>query len=376
MTTHNNDAHVKPIRPIVVNADHFVIKQYKVTGKPAQVLIAATLNGEQPEKVLDDMLQIGAIALQQSHGESMVRQIENSMENLAKVINFEATEKFPEQIKSKTDDLMKNLAKYLDPSVVGSIQQQIDKVLKSQMSEQTALLQKELKVHYAKLEEGFNGLNKVKEVVQNSPHKGIPFQTVVGNFLDRFAGTDDVVSDLSASSTGKAAREGKGKSGDYLVTISNTYGTPSPVAFSVEAKASKKSESEALKELNANMKNRGVDVGVIVFESEEDAPTMGKRLKVFPGNRIMVVLDESEIALQCAYILAKQLASGVKKSDGETIDHADVERLVNEVSEHLNFDGVLNKESRAIELALDRLIKGATDARDRALKALTRFDRG
>lgn len=376
MTTPNHDSSVTPIRPIVVNADNFIIKQYKVKGKPAQVLIAATLNGEQPEKVLDDMLQIGAIALQQSHGESMVRQIENSMENLAKVINLEATEKFPEQIKSKTDDLMKNLAKYLDPSVVGSIQQQIDKVLTTQMAEQTALLQKELKGHYAKLEEGFNGLNKVKEVVQNSSHKGIPFQTVVGNALDRLAGTEDVVSDLSSSSTGKAAREGKGKSGDYLVTLNNTYGTPSPLAFSVEAKASKKSESEALKELNANMKNRGVDVGVIVFESIEDAPTMGKPLKVFPGNRIMVVLNESEIALHCAYILAKHLAADVKKSDGDTIDHADLERLVNEVSEHLNFDGVLNKEARAIELALDRLIKGATDARDRALKALTRFDRG
>ena len=375
MTIKNNDSSVTPIRPIEVNADNFIIKQYKVKGKPAQVLIAATLEGQQPEKVLDDMLQIGAIALQQSHGESMVRQIENSMENLAKVINIEATEKFPEQIKSKTDDLMKDLAKYLDPKVVGSIQQQIDKVLTAQMTEQTALLQKELKVHYAKLEEGFNGLNKVKEVVQNSAHKGIPFQTVVGNFLDRFAGTDDVVSDLSASSTGKAAREGKGKSGDYLVTLSNTYGTPTPIAFSVEAKASKKSESEALKELNTNMKNRGVDVGVIVFESEEDAPTTGKRLKVFPGNRIMVVLDESEIALQCAYILAKQLALGAKKTDSATIDHADVERLVNEVSEHLNFDGVLNKEARAIELALDRLIKGATDARDRALKALSRFQR-
>jgi len=376
MTTHNNNSAVTPLRPIEVNADNFVIKQYKVKGKPAQVLIAATLEGQQPEKVFDDMLQIGAIALQQSHGESMVRQIENSMENLAKVINIEANEKFPEQIKSKTDGLMKDLAKYLDPKVVGSIQQQIDKVLTAQMAEQTALLQKELKVHYAKLEEGFNGLNKVKEVVQNSSHKGIPFQTVVGNFLDRFAGTDDVVSDLSASSTGKAAREGKGKSGDYLVTVSNTFGTPDPIAFSVEAKASKKSESEALKELNANMKNRGVDVGVIVFESEEDAPTMGKRLKVFPGNRIMVVLDESEIALQCAYILAKQLAMGVKKSGGDSIDPADVERLVNEVSEHLNFDGVLNKEARAIELALDRLIKGATEARDRALKALSRFDRG
>ena len=375
MTTHNNDSAVTSLRPIEVNADNFVIKQYKVKGKPAQVLIAATLEGQQPEKVLDDMLQIGAIALQQSHGESMVRQIESSMENLAKVINIEANEKFPEQIRSKTDDLMKDLAKYLDPKVVGSIQQQIDKVLTSQMAEQTALLQKELKVHYAKLEEGFNGLNKVKEVVQNSSHKGIPFQNVVGNFLDRFAGTDDVVSDLSASSTGKAAREGKGKSGDYLVTLCNTFGTPAPTAFSVEAKASKKSESEALKELNANMKNRGVDVGVIVFESEEDAPTMGKRLKVFPGNRIMVVLDESEIALQCAYILAKQLAMGVKKSGGDLIDPADVERLVNEVSEHLNFDGVLNKEARAIELALDRLIKGATEARDRALKALSRFDR-
>jgi uncharacterized ferredoxin-like protein len=230
-------------------------------------------------------------------------------------------------------------------------------------------------VHYAKLEEGLKGLNKVKEVVQNSPHKGIPFQNVVGHFLDRFAGTDDLVSDLSASATGKASREGKGKSGDYLVTVSNTFSTPTPIAFSVEAKASKKSESEALREINENMKNRGVDAGIIVFESEADAPTMGKRFKVFPGNRIMVVLDDSEIALQCAYILAKQLAIGAKKTGGESIDPADIERLISEVSEHLNFDDLLNKEARNIELALTRLLDGAKGARARALKAMAVFHR-
>ena len=120
-----------------------------------------------PEKVLEDMLQIGAITLQQSHGESMVRQIENSMDNLAKVINIEANEKFPQQIKTKTEDLMKDLSKYLDPKIVGSIQQQIDKVLSTQMNEQTALLQKELKVHYAMLKEGFEGLNRVKVCLTN-----------------------------------------------------------------------------------------------------------------------------------------------------------------------------------------------------------------
>jgi hypothetical protein len=57
MTTPNHDSSVTPLRPIEVNADNFVIKQYKVKGKPAQVLIAATLEGQQPEKVLDDMLQ-------------------------------------------------------------------------------------------------------------------------------------------------------------------------------------------------------------------------------------------------------------------------------------------------------------------------------
>ena len=375
MTTEQKKLAVLPLCPIEVNADNFVIKQYLVKGKPAQVLIAATLKGQEPEKVLEDMLQIGAITLQQSHGESMVRQIENSMDNLAKVINIEANEKFPQQIKTKTEDLMKDLSKYLDPKIVGSIQQQIDKVLSTQMNEQTALLQKELKVHYAMLKEGFEGLNRVKSTVQNSSHKGLPFQKVVGNFLDRFAGTDDVVSDLSAAATGKSAPVGKGKSGDYLVTVNATYSTPTPVAFSVEAKTGKKTEGEALKELNTNMKNRSVDAGIIVFESEEDAPTMGKRLKVFPGNRIMVVLDESEIALQCAYMLAKQMALAAKKVSGLQIDMADVERLVNDVSEHLNFDGLLNKEARNVQLALTRLVEGATGARDRALKALARFEK-
>ena len=60
MTTEQKKLAVLPLCPIEVNADNFVIKQYLVKGKPAQVLIAATLKGQEPEKVLEDMLQIEA----------------------------------------------------------------------------------------------------------------------------------------------------------------------------------------------------------------------------------------------------------------------------------------------------------------------------
>ena len=358
---------------IEVSVDSFTIKELTVVGKPAQVLIASTLEGSNPQVIFDDMLQIGAIALQQSHGESMVRQIEVSMENFAKTIHREAVEKFPQQIEQKTENLMKDLSKYLDPKVVGSIQEQMTSILTKAAEFQLSSLKEELKVHYAKLDEGVKSLQGAKALIENSSSKGLPFQDVVGEYLETFAGTDDVVSDVSAKSVGKSARSGKGNSGDYLVAVNKSYGTPSPIAFSVEAKSGELGKDQALRELDANMKNRGVDVGVIVFKSLEDAPTAGKRFKLFPGNRIMAVLDDSEVGLHCAYLLAKHLAVALKKSDSEAIDAADVERLINEVTEHLDIEGTLNREAKNIDNALTRLVNSALGAREKALKAMLRF---
>jgi hypothetical protein len=358
---------------IEVSVDSFTIKDLTVIGKPAQVLIASTLDGANPEVVFDDMLQIGAIALQQSHGENMVRQIEVTMENFARTVHREAVEKFPQQIEQKTENLMKDLSKYLDPKVVGSIQEQMNSILTKAAEFQLSALKEELKVHYAKLDEGVKSLQGAKALIENSSSKGLPFQEVVGDYLEVFAGSDDVVSNVSAKTVGKSGRTGKGNSGDYLVTINKSYGTPNPIAFSVEAKSGELGKDQALRELDANMKNRGVDVGVIVFKSLDDAPTAGKRFKLFPGNRIMAVLDDSEVGLHCAYLLAKHLAAALKKCDSEAIDAADVERLINEVSQHLDIEGTLNREAKNIDLALTRLVNSALGAREKALKAMLRF---
>jgi hypothetical protein len=358
---------------IEVSVDSFTIKNLTVVGKPARVLIASTLDGSNPEVVFDDMLQIGAIALQQSHGESMVRQIEVTMDNFAKTIHKEAVEKFPQQIELKTETLMKDLSKYLDPRIVGSIQEQISSILAKSGEFQLSSIKEELKVHYAKLEEGLKSIQGTKALIENSSSKGIPFQDLVGEHLEVFAGTDDVISNVSAKTVGKSARAGKGNSGDYMVTINKSYGTPNPIAFSVEAKSGELGKDQALRELDANMKNRGVDVGIIVFKSLDDAPTAGKRFKLFPGNRIMAVLDDSEIGLHCAYLLAKHLAVALKKSDSGVVDSADIERLINEVTQHLDFEGNLNREAKNIDLALTRLVKTTLEAREKALKAMIRF---
>jgi hypothetical protein len=71
--------------------------------------------------------------------------------------------------------------------------------------------------------------------------------------------------------------------------------------------------------------------------------------------------------------LAKHLATALKKSDAGVVDSADLDRLINEVTQHLDFEGNLNREAKNIDLALTRLLRTTLEAREKALKAMIRF---
>ena len=79
--------------------------------------------------------------------------------------------------------------------------------------------------------------------------------------------------------------------GDFLLTVNprDTAGARRRVVF--EAKDRQLSLNKALTELDAAMLNRSAQVGVMVFARTAQAPLSRRPLRVYPGNRILVVWE-------------------------------------------------------------------------------------
>jgi hypothetical protein len=359
---------------IEVSTDHVLIHEMRLAGQPAQRIIEGTLQGVEAEVTLRKMLDFGSIALDSVQSESIRQHLETATENFAKLVGKEANENFPRLIEEKTQKFVESLLKYLDPEQTNSLNSQLDAALKSLKKDLTNQIAEDMKQQRSSLDEGLKNLGFIKKAFDASTQKGIPHQDYVGEVLERFAGVD-VVSDLSADSSGSAYATGRSKSGDYRVTLGETFGTSHPVSISVEAKNSKLSEKAALKELQDNCDNRGTSVGILVFAQQDQAPTQGRALKIFPGNKIMVVCDnENETALYAAYVyarsVAKMLASSIE------VDHTLIATQIEEAIKHLDIEDAVNKDAKAARNAIDRLVNTAITARTNVLKVLSQIEKG
>lgn len=118
--------------------------------------------------------------------------------------------------------------------------------------------------------------------------------------------------------TGATKGIGDDKVGDFVLQVNprDTRGHDRRVVF--EAKDRRLSLNKALAELDAAMVNRGAQVGVLVFARDAQAPLAGRPLRVFPGNRILVVWESEthgDLALEVAAQLARTLAVVVEPED-------------------------------------------------------------
>jgi len=356
---------------VEVETDHVVIRNLKVEGQTAQTIISNWFEGQDPVATVRSMLQIGSVALQHQVSSAFITKVESAITNFGDQINTEAEERFPALIKGKTDELMVELGKFLDPKQVTSIQN----LVKTQMDGVKATLLAELlesmSAQKGQIEEALKSLGLLKKSVESSTQKGAPHEEYVGEILERFAGPIDIVKDLSKESGGALSGRGRGKTGDYLVTVKGLPSDEIPVEFVVEAKNATMSYPEALREIQDNMDNRKTKIGIIVFDNIEQAPTNGKYIKVCEGNRIIVVIDKAdEFALYAAYMYARNLAQHVLTSDTELIDIAALQKTINAIEDNLNIENKLTREANSIRNALDRLMSTALGARTNALKSL------
>jgi DNA repair ATPase RecN len=193
------------------------------------------------------------------------------------------------------------------------------------LDERMALMQQEV----AALRVERDKLAEIEAERERGTAKGRTFEEEVAAAIDAIAGVQgddsEAVGDLAGAT---------GKTGDVVVGIEGCSGPPrGRIVF--EAKNSKKSRPDALRELDRALEQRDADFAVLVVPSEDKVPAKMRPLREYNGDKLIVAFDpeaDGTIALELAYSLARARVL-MQRSESEGIDasavHDTVERALN-----------------------------------------------
>ena len=132
-------------------------------------------------------------------------------------------------------------------------------------------------------------------------------------------------------------KEATGKVGDVVVTIGASHG-PAQGRIVFEAKNSRLSRPEAVRQLDQAKRERNADYAVLVVPSDEKVPARMHALREYNGDKLIVAYDAEDgpLALQVAYALARARVL-MARGDAENVDGAavadSVERALAELEE-------------------------------------------
>jgi hypothetical protein len=132
-------------------------------------------------------------------------------------------------------------------------------------------------------------------------------------------------------------KEATGKVGDVVVTIGASHG-PAQGRIVFEAKNSRLSRPEAVRQLDQAKRERNADYAVLVVPSDEKVPARMHALREYNGDKLIVAYDAEEgpLALQVAYALARARVL-MARGDAENVDGVavadSVERALAELEE-------------------------------------------
>jgi hypothetical protein len=194
--------------------------------------------------------------------------------------------------------------------------------------------------------------------------KGRTFEEEVAEAIDRIAavqGDDsEAVGDLNGAT---------GRTGDVVVGIDGCNGPPrGRIVF--EAKNSKKSRPEALRELDRALEQRDADFAVLVVPNEEKVPAKMRPLREYNGDKLIVAFDpetDGTLSLELAYSLARARVL-MQRSESEGIDasavHDTVERALNAMEAVRVIKSQLSGATTSIEKARTAIDAMAGQVRD------------
>jgi hypothetical protein len=221
-----------------------------------------------------------------------------------------------------------------------------------------------LQLEIAKLQSEREKALEVAAEHDRSTAKGRPYEEAVFEAIDAIAGGQgddcDAVGDLPGVG---------GRKGDVLVAIDGCSGSArGRIVF--EAKNSRVAKKAALAELDEAMAQRDAAYGVWVVPSEDQLPARVMPLREVNGDKLFVVYDPEaggRLALQVAYALARArvlMARGEADGLDATAVRGEVERALGALEEGRRIRQQLTHAANGVEAA-----RGILDEMERRVKA-------
>ena len=220
-----------------------------------------------------------------------------------------------------------------------------------------------LQLEIAKLQAEREKALEVAAEHDRSTAKGRPYEEAVFEAIDAIAGGQgddcDAVGDLPGVG---------GRKGDVLVAIDGCSGSGrGRIVF--EAKNSRVAKKAALAELDEAMAQRDAAYGVWVVPSEEQLPARVQPLREVNGDKVFVVFDpeEGRLGLQVAYALARArvlMARGDADGLDATAVRGEVERALGALEDGRRIRQQLTHERNGVDAA-----RGILEEMERRVKA-------
>jgi hypothetical protein len=372
--------------------DRLVIERLEVADARAARLVRERAEaGHAPVQTVRDSIEIGARVLEREGTAAEVDYVRAEFERHA----AELRERMAKALEAGDEALAERIALSFDGSRDGSVQKQIDALLKTALDEQRDGL---LKLFSA--QEGSNPLFDFKDTMvkvyrelrAGQQREGEENRKVIGDLrrelieLKERAEADERVADEADRGTAKGrsfeelahaiiadiaaghgdaahhvgdeSSEAGGKKGDTVVEIGGATGTAlATVVF--EAKNKRLSKNDAWAELNACMSERDACYSVLVVAGDDKVPSGLEELTEYQGNKIIAVLDRDQpdplaLRLVYRYVRARVLAG---EAAGLEVDAAGVRDAAEEAAARL-------KRANRVRKSLTNVTNSAEAARD------------
>ena len=316
-----------------------------------------------------DAIEIGARVLEREGTAAEVDYVRAEFERHA----AELRERLGKALESGDELLAGRITETFDGSRDGSVQKEIDALLRQALAEQREALMKqfsaqegsnplfdfkdamvrvykelgsrqqsegeenrrviaELRREVLELKASTEADSRVAEEAERGTAKGRTFEELVHGLIDEIAQAQGD----AAHHTGDSATESGGKKGDTVVEIGGALGCPlATVVF--EAKNKRLSKNDAWTELNGCMGERDAAFAVLVVAGDDKVPSGLEELTEYQGNKIIAVLDRDDpdplsLRLVYRYVRARVLADG---ADQLEVDAAGVRDAAEEAAARL-----------------------------------------
>jgi hypothetical protein len=320
--------------------DRLVVERLElVDERAARVVRERAEAGQPPAETVTKAIEIGARVLDSEETAVNVDYVRAEFERHAGALR----ERLDETLEAGDERLAERIAERFDGSRDGSVQRDIDGLVKHALEEQRLKIARlfssedganpltdfkaavvrgfkalderqhnegeanrkrieELQRQVIELREREDADRRVEAEAELGTRKGFTFEERVDAALERIAAARGDC----ATHTGGEGAEGGGRKGDTLVELGAADG-PALGRIVFESKDKKLSKNAAWTELNEAMAARAAAFAVLVVAGEERVPAGREPLQEYEGNKLIVAVDRDEpdsLALEVAYRLA------------------------------------------------------------------------